>query len=110
MKTYISFILLMSLFSVSTFARVYECEFKDDKGRQGYLEVNLRRSSASVVLSSEEYSHKQRRCKIVKNNIGTTINCDKKSKDLMILLQRDREPVTGGIMSDYLDLFADISC
>ena len=103
-------LLTLCLASTVSFAKVYECEFKDDKDRQGYLEVNLRKRSASVVLKSESYSHKQRNCKIVKNNVGTTINCDKGKKDLMILLQRDRAPVTGGIMSDHLDLFADISC
>ncbi len=103
-------ILLTSLtFSLNLLSKTYNCSFThNDSEDQVELKVNKKKTITHLEFKGQEYNYKD--CKTQKDQFGTLIDCNSGLTDLMILLNEQEKPASGGIMSSTHDLFVDLKC
>ena len=86
-------------------AKSNTCKFEG-----GEVKVTYTGKTANVLVTLNSHGPLYKSCKVSDDEFGKLIDCNTGNRDFMLLMSKTGKPVTGGIMSKTLNLFADLNC
>ena len=106
-KLYLSTLCLLAMgISTTSFGASNTCTFEGGEAKIIYSTDK----SATVMITLNAHGPVYRNCKVSSDDFGKLIDCNTGNRDFMLLISKAGKPKTGGVMSNTLNLFKDLSC